>query len=166
MPADDAPQVTDTPPVHDLPRSTPAEQGVASAGVGAFLDAVEAAPDLELHSLMVLRHGHVVAEGWWAPYGPDEAHLLYSLSKSFTATAAGLAAAEGLLSFDEPVVSYFPELADAAVDEGSRSMLVRHVAAMASGHVEDTLDRVVTLDPEEPVRAFLGLAPEQEPGSV
>jgi CubicO group peptidase (beta-lactamase class C family) len=157
MPVDDAPA---------LPRSTPSAQGVSSAGIGALLDAVEAAPDLELHSLMVLRHGHVVAEGWWAPYGPDEAHLLYSLSKSFTATAAGLAAAEGLLSFDEPVVSYFPELADAAVDERSRSMLVRHVAAMASGHVEDTLDRVVTLDPEEPVRAFLGLAPEQDPGSV
>ena len=166
MPADDAPKVTDTPPVHDLPRSTPGEQGLASAGVGAFLDAVEAAPDLELHSLMVLRHGHVVAEGWWAPYGPEEAHLLYSLSKSFTATAAGLAAAEGLLSFDEPVVSYFPELADAAVDARSRSMLVRHLAAMASGHVVDTLDRIVGLDPAEPVRAFLGLAPEQEPGSV
>ncbi|SDS17429.1 CubicO group peptidase, beta-lactamase class C family [Friedmanniella luteola] len=155
MPADDA-----------LPRSTPSAQGVSSAGLAGFLDAVEVAPDLELHSVMVLRHGHVVAEGWWAPYGPDEAHLLYSLSKSFTATAAGLAAAEGLLSFDEPVVSYFPELAGAATDERSRTMLVRHVAAMASGHVADTLDRIVTLDRTEPVRAFLGLPPEQQPGSV
>ncbi|GAA1433599.1 hypothetical protein GCM10009616_25950 [Microlunatus lacustris] len=155
MPADDV-----------LPRSAPADQGVSSAGITGFLDAVEAAPDLELHSLMVLRHGHVVAEGWWAPYGPDEPHLLYSLSKSFTATAAGLAAAEGLLSFDEPVVTYFPELADAATDERSWRMLVRQLAAMASGHVEDTFDQIMQLDREEPVRAFLSLPPEQEPGSV
>ncbi len=149
-----------------LPRSTPSASKVSSAALAGFLDAVEAAPDLELHSLMVLRHGHVLAEGWWAPYGPEEPHLLYSLSKSFTATAAGLAAAEGLLSFDEPVLSYFPELADAATDERSRAMLVRHVASMSSGHVEDTLDRIVRLDPDEPVRAFLALAPEQQPGSV
>jgi CubicO group peptidase (beta-lactamase class C family) len=149
-----------------LPRSTPSDQGVSSAGITGFLDAVDAAPDVELHSLMVLRHGQVVAEGWWAPYAPDEPHLLYSLSKSFTATAAGLAAAEGLLSFDEPVVSYFPELAETVTDERSRSMLVRHVAAMASGHVEDTLDRIVRLDPAEPVRAFLALPPEQQPGTV
>jgi CubicO group peptidase (beta-lactamase class C family) len=139
---------------------------MSSAGITAFLDAVEAAADLELHSLMVLRHGHVVAEGWWAPYSADEPHLLYSLSKSFTSTAAGLAAAEGLLSFDDPVVSFFPELADAASDPRTQSMRVRHLAAMASGHVEDTLDRILRLDAAEPVRGFLALPPEQQPGSV
>ena len=149
-----------------LSRSTPSAQGVSSRGIAAFLDAVEAAPDLELHSLMLLRHGQVVAEGWWAPYTADEPHLLYSLSKSFTATAAGLAAAEGLLSFDDPVVSFFPELADAATDAHTRSMQVRHLAAMATGHLEDTLDRCVRMDPAEPVRGFLALPPEQEPGSV
>ena len=149
-----------------LPRSTPSTQGVSSAGIGAFLDAVESAPDLELHSLMVLRHGQVLAEGWWAPYSRDEPHLLYSLSKSFTATAAGLAAAEGLLSFDDRVVSFFPELADAATDERTRSMQVRHLAAMASGHLEDTVDRALRLDRAEPVRGFLSLPPEREPGSV
>jgi CubicO group peptidase (beta-lactamase class C family) len=149
-----------------LPRSTPSTQGVSSAAIGAFLDAVESAPDLELHSLMVLRHGQVLAEGWWAPYSRDEPHLLYSLSKSFTATAAGLAAAEGLLSFDDRVVSFFPELADAATDEWTRSMQVRHLAAMASGHLEDTVDRALRLDRAEPVRGFLSLPPEREPGSV
>ena len=63
MPADPLP------PNH-LPRSTPAELGVSGAGVLAFLDAIAAVPDIELHSLMVLRHGQVLAEGWWAPYRP------------------------------------------------------------------------------------------------
>jgi CubicO group peptidase (beta-lactamase class C family) len=153
-------------PSAPLPRSTPADQDVSSAGVGAFLDALDAAPDIELHSLMLLRHGRVVAEGWWRPYGPEQVHLLYSLSKSFTATAAGLAAAEGLLSFEDTVVSHFPELADAAAHPWTRSMRVRHLAAMATGHRTDTLDRARRLDPDEPVRGFLSLAPDAEPGSV
>ncbi len=152
--------------VTPLPRSTPAEQDVASTGVSAFLDAIEAASDIELHSLMLLRHGKVVAEGWWTPYGPDDVHLLYSLSKTFTATAAGLAQAEGLLSFDDLVVDHFPELAGAATNDRTRAIRVRDLAAMATGHRDDTLDRMVTLDPGEPVRAFLSLPPEEEPGSL
>src|SRR5262249_35255579 len=69
-----------------LPVSTPAEQGVDARRIQAFLDAVEAAPDIEPHSLMILRHGRLVASGWWAPYSADRLHLLYSLSKSFTST--------------------------------------------------------------------------------
>lgn len=149
-----------------LPRSTPAAQGVASAGVLALLDALDAAPDVELHSLMLLRHGHVLAEGWWRPYRADQPHLLYSLSKSVTATAAGLAAAEGLLSFDDRVVDHFPELADAAVAPWSRTMQVRHLAAMATGHREDTWDRMRRQDRDEPVRAFLSIAPDAEPGTL
>ena len=51
-----------------LPRSTPAEQGADPAAILRFLDAVEEHPGVEMHSLMVVRHGRVVAEGWWAPY--------------------------------------------------------------------------------------------------
>ncbi|MBO0887298.1 MAG: serine hydrolase, partial [Acidimicrobiales bacterium] len=83
-----------------LPRSSSAEQGVDAAGVLAFLDAIESA-GFDLHSLMLVRHGHVVAEGWWAPYRADRVHLLYSLSKSFTSTAIGMAEAEGLLSIED-----------------------------------------------------------------
>ena len=91
-----------------FPRSTPSAQGVDPAGVEAFLDEMDAHPEVELHSLMVLRHGHVVAEGWWAPYTPERVHLLYSLSKSFTSTAAGFAVAEGLLDLDATVLSLLP----------------------------------------------------------
>jgi CubicO group peptidase (beta-lactamase class C family) len=149
-----------------LPADTPAAQGVDAQGVEAFLDAVEAAPGIEPHSLMIMRHGRLVASGWWAPYTADRKHLLYSLSKSFTSTAAGLAVAEGLLDLDAPVVSYFPEFEAEITDPGSRGMLVRHVAAMASGHVVDTLDAAVAVDPDEPVRGFLLLPPDRAPGTV
>jgi CubicO group peptidase (beta-lactamase class C family) len=151
---------------HSLPFSSPAAQGVDARGLHAFLDAIEAAPDIEPHSLMVLRHGHVVAQGWWAPYSADRRHLLYSLSKSFTSTAAAFAAAEGLLRLDDPVIAHFPELDAEVTDPRSRSMLVRHVASMASGHAEETWGEVTAADPAEPVRAFLKLPPDQDPGTI
>ena len=80
--------------VGKLPRSTPEAEGVSSAGILAFLEALRQSKH-ELHSLMVARHGRVVAEGWWAPYGPELNHTLYSLSKSFTSTAVGFAVADG-----------------------------------------------------------------------
>src|SRR5258708_770980 len=73
-----------------LPRSTPEALGVASAGILDFVNAIDAG-GLNLHSFMVLRHGQVAAEGWWAPYAAHLRHTLYSLSKSFTSTAVGFA---------------------------------------------------------------------------
>jgi CubicO group peptidase (beta-lactamase class C family) len=149
-----------------LPVSTPAEQGVDARGIQAFLDAVEAAPDIEPHSLMILRHGCLVASGWWAPYTAERPHLLYSLSKSFTSTAAGVAVAEGLLDLDKPVISYFPEFEADITDPRSRAMLVRHVASMASGHLNETNAEAFALDRAEPVRGFLLIPPERDPGTV
>ena len=74
-----------------LPRSAPEEQGISSSALLGFVQEAEQKIDA-LHSLILVRHGHVVAEGWWSPYAADEPHSLYSLSKSFTSTAVGLAA--------------------------------------------------------------------------
>jgi CubicO group peptidase (beta-lactamase class C family) len=149
-----------------LPRSTPADQRVDPAAILGFLDAVGERPDIEMHSLMVVRHGHVVAEGWWAPYSAGQPHLLYSLSKSFTSTAAAFAQAEGLLDLDDTVVSHFAEFAADITDPRSRSVKIRHVASMASGHTREMLTEAVMRDPEEPVRGFLLIPPDREPGTV
>ncbi len=148
-----------------LPVSTPAAQGVAARGILAFLDELETVR-ADPHSLMILRHGYVVASGWWRPYTPDRLHLLYSLSKSFTSTAVSLAVADGLLRLDDPVISYFPELDAEITDPRARSILVRHIAAMASGHLEETWPQAMTADRDEPVRGFLLLPPDRDPGTV
>src|SRR5947209_20584911 len=93
-----------------LPRSAPEAQGVSSAAVLAFVDEAEKKIDA-LHSFMLVRHGQVVAEGWWAPYDAKTRHELYSLSKSFTSTAGGLAVSEPKLSIDDPVLTFFPDAA-------------------------------------------------------
>jgi len=121
-----------------FPRSTPEAQGVPSRAIREFLSAV-AAGGQELHSIMLLRHGHVIAEGWWTPFAPSLPHELFSVSKSVTATAVGIAIHEGLLGLDDRVVDLLPGDAPAEVSENLQAMRVRHLLAMNTGHAEDTL---------------------------
>lgn len=119
-----------------LPRSTPEAQGLPSAAVLAFVQAAETKVD-SLHSVMILRHGQVVAEGWWAPYAADVPHQLYSLSKSFTSTAIGLAAAEGRLKITDPVLPYFPDHAPADASANLKAMRIRDLLIMSTGHEQE-----------------------------
>ncbi|WP_461366331.1 serine hydrolase, partial [Candidatus Darwinibacter acetoxidans] len=92
---------------HALRRSSPESQGLPSAAVCQLLDYFQD-KNLEVHSIMILRHGNVVAEGWWDPYSADRPHMLFSLSKSFTSTAIGFAVQEGLLTVDDALCDFFP----------------------------------------------------------
>ena len=112
---------------------------------------------------MVLRHGVVVAEGWWEPYRADVVHDMFSLSKSFTSTAVGLAQAEGLLSVDDLVLDHVGDLAPADPDTHLARMRIRHLLSMTTGH-HDACDEV-TFASQDWARAFLTIPPEHEPGS-
>ncbi len=79
-----------------LPHSTPEAQGVSSSSIITFLDSAAKSKN-ELHGFVFLRHGKLIASGWWNPYKPELRHTLYSTSKSFTATAVGFAVSEKLL---------------------------------------------------------------------
>src|SRR6266516_2491395 len=92
---------------------------------------------LWMHSLMMLLHGQVAAEGWWAPYAARSPHMLFSLSKSFTSTAVGLAVTEGKLSIDATLASLFPEVLPAIVSDNLAAMRVRHLLTMSTGHDKD-----------------------------
>src|ERR1035437_8451217 len=117
----------------DLPKSSPEAQGIRSSAILAFLDAVQR-DDRELHSLMLLRRGTVVAEGYWEPYRAASPHMLFSLSKSFTSTAIGMLVAEGRLSVDDLVLDYFPDEAPKSPSANLRAMRVRHLLTMTTGH--------------------------------
>jgi len=117
----------------DLPRSSPEAQGVSSAAVLSFVEAADRDID-SMNSFMLLRHGHVVAEGWWFPYNAESPHALYSLSKSFTSTAVGLAIAEGKLSLDDEVLKFFPENAPANPSGNLKAMRVSDLLRMSTGN--------------------------------
>jgi len=145
-----------------LTRSTPEAQGVSPAAVLALIDALGAAGGT--HSLMVLRHGAVIAECWWEPFTPTDPHSLYSVSKSFTSAAIGIAVGEGLLTVDDRVIDLLPDDAPAVVSEHLAAMRVRHLLTMTTGHDVDLVER---LHPQDPgwARAILAQPVDHEPGT-
>lgn len=157
-----------------LPRATPESQGVSSEAIAGMLDAMDAEID-SMNSIMILRHGKVIAEAWWAPHTPETTHAMYSLSKSFTSTAAGFAATEGLLDIEKPIIEYFPDDLPGEISDNLKKMRVRNVLSMAGGHdLEPTYDGLVNLtrDPDEMARIpdnwakiFLAHPVAHEPGT-
>jgi len=146
-----------------LPRATPSSLGVSARGIIDFIDQIESL-EFDLHSLMIVKSGQLVAEGWWAPYKSTAPHLLYSLSKSFTSTAVGIAEHEGLLSIDDTVVSFFPDKVGSEIHPFTAELTIRHLLAMASGHVVDTWGAISTDGPDM-VRNFLAIDPTEPPGT-
>ncbi|MBI5959315.1 MAG: serine hydrolase [Chloroflexi bacterium] len=147
-----------------LPRCAPEEQGMSSAAIHGFVEAVEK-QNIELHSFMLLRHGAVVAEGGWTPYNPSRPHMLFSLSKSFTSTAIGLAVAEGRLSVEDRVLSFFPDETPARVSKNLDMMQVRHLLSMSTGHAQDTTLFMHKRRDDNWIKGFLVRPVQHKPGS-
>ncbi len=145
-----------------LPRGTPEEQGVSSEGIQSFLDAL-AGSKHEMHSFMLARHGRVVAEGWWSPYGPRLVHTLYSMSKSFASTAVGLAVSEGRLRVEDKVASFFPGDLPETVSNGLAALRVKDLLTMAVGHEKEPTQAMV--QSENWIKTFLAWPVTQPPGS-
>lgn len=142
-----------------LPRSTPEAEGVSSKAIITFLDSA-ATSSQEFHSFMFLRHGKVIAEGWWDPFRPNLEHTLYSLSKSFTSTAIGLAVKEKKLSIDDKVISFFPESLPDTVSPFLAELKVKDLLSMATGQRRES--STTTTDW---IKAFLETPVEIEPGT-
>ncbi|MCB0602758.1 MAG: serine hydrolase [Saprospiraceae bacterium] len=147
-----------------LPRSTPEKEGVHSEGIIRFLDAAEAVSSsgIQFHSLMLLRHGKVVAEGWWSPYRSDLKHTMYSVSKSYTATAIGFAVAEGRLTLDDPVISFFPDKLPDTISPNLAAMKVRDLLSMSGGYDKEPIQAVLT---DDWVKSFFTSPVAFEPGT-
>jgi CubicO group peptidase (beta-lactamase class C family) len=146
-----------------LPRGTPEAAGVDPAGVVALANAFRKID--AVHSFILVRHGKVVAEAWWKPYAADDVHIMYSATKSFTSTAIGLAQAEGRLTINDKVLSFFPELAPKEPSHNLQEMRIRDLLAMASGHQKDTMNRLREHPDSEWRRAYLALDVENKPGT-
>lgn len=149
---------------NDLKRSTPEEQGIPSSAILEFIEAVEQS-EQELHSFMLLKNDAVVAEGWWSPYGQDIPHLMFSLSKSFTSTAVGMAIDDGLFSVDDTVLSFFPDEAPDHVSDYLASMRVKHLLTMATGHDVKTFPFMYSREDNNWAKGFFEVPIPYEPGT-
>lgn len=135
-------------------RVTPESLGIRSEDIVEFLDR-EFKAGIQLHSFMLIRHGKVAAEGWYDPYSPDEKHIIYSFSKTFTATAIGFARQEGILSLDEKLVDLFPDELPDTVSENLALADIESLLTMSCGHAEEITTEDIEKSGGNWVKAFL-----------
>jgi CubicO group peptidase (beta-lactamase class C family) len=147
-----------------LQHSKPEAEGVSAAGIDSFLTAVSHSKN-EFHSFVFLRHGKVVAEGWWNPYRPDLKHTLYSVSKSFTSTAVGFAVSEGRLKVTDKVVSFFPNSLPDTISPYLAQLTVKNLLTMSVGMEPDPTGDIA-FKTTDWVKAFLATPIKHQPGSV
>lgn len=130
--------------VGDLPRSTPEQEGVNPVLIKNLYHVLASKSDVDVHHMMILRHGKVISEVHAAPYRATDKHLLYSASKTVLGLAVGLAVDDGLLSVDDKVSKYLRDKMPESLSPALDSLTVRHMLMMSSGRKEDT--NIVKLD--------------------
>ena len=112
--------------------ATPEALGISSAAISRYLDALGRS-ETEMHGLMIMRHGKLCFQGWWAPYAPNLRHGLQSHTKTYAATAVGIAYTEGILKLDERIIDIFPEEAPEDPSENLKLLTVHDVLCMGCG---------------------------------
>ncbi len=142
----------------------PLPRGKASPELtSAFESYIQAVADsaVNMHSVMVLQHGKVLCEHFWAP---DTAHIMNSVSKTFTSTAVGFAISEGLLSLEDRIVDLFPESVPANASDTLSRVTLRHLLTMNSGHGTDPTYATRVQDCDW-INAFMSWPFKFEPGT-
>ena len=120
----------------------------------------------ELHSLMVVKDGEVVYENYAPALSADELHIMWSVSKTFTATAVGFAVQDGLISLDDKVVDYFPEELPAERHEWLNEMTLHDLLIMSSGLRYDHIGRAAGGQQFDWVRETLSAPFDFRPGTM
>lgn len=148
--------------VAGLPRSTPENENVSAAQVIRFLEAARSSKN-EFHSYMLLRHGKVISEGWWAPYAPELRHTMYSVSKSFTATAIGFAVTEKRITLQDKVIDFFKADLPDTVSHFLKELTIKDLITMSAGQSPDPTRLLLKSD--QWVKQFLSVPIVDEPGT-
>ena len=143
----------------EFERVSPESVGVRSEAIEWLLDQLESG-FTEPHGLMIMRHGKICAEGWWNPYAPGIRHGLQSHTKTYAATAVGIAYTEGLLDLNERIIDIFPEYAPERPSENLKKLTVHHVLSMGCGM--DSMPKPT----KDWIREFLATPVDHEPGTT
>jgi CubicO group peptidase (beta-lactamase class C family) len=118
-------------PDPDWQRATPEETGMDSRALAAL---VEYGANVKMDSLVVVRHGKVVTEAYYAPFQAGMKHRINSATKGVVAALAGIASGQGLLgSTDTPVLSLFADHAAVNIDARKKAMTLQTLLDMTSG---------------------------------
>ncbi|MBN2222650.1 MAG: serine hydrolase, partial [Vallitaleaceae bacterium] len=140
----------------------PEAAGISSAAFVQLLDEFER-QQLPLHSLLISRGNILIFEGYYAPYGKEDLHRMFSVGKSLTALAIGHLCDQGQLSLDDPIINYFPEYVPTPVPKELAALTIRHMLSMQTCHSFTTYKKDLSSDW---VRSFFQTPPSHMPGTV
>jgi CubicO group peptidase (beta-lactamase class C family) len=148
------------------PTATPESQGVDSAHLLRLLDHVRDQP-VNLHSLLVARHRHLIAESYFYPYHAASQHDIRSGAKGVTSLLTGIALNDGYLaSLDQPVLSFFPDRMAANPDPRKDAITIRHLLTMSSGLALTDADSGHLFTEPDALQWVLDAPMVTEPGAV
>lgn len=121
--------------------------------------------NIQMNSLLIVRHGKLVLETAKFPTAKEDKHLVYSCSKTFTATAIGIAADERRIQLDDKIIDYFPEVSREELDERVMKVTIRNLLMMATGHGRDSVGDMCNSAADWP-EIFFGSEMIYEPGTT
>jgi CubicO group peptidase (beta-lactamase class C family) len=127
-----APSVSEYWPTDGWRTAAPEQQGFDSVKLAEGLQSLQE-KKIPVDSLLLIRNGYVVLDAYFYPYEPVVPHNLASVTKSITTTLIAIAAGQGKLQLDQPILTYFPDRTIANLDERKKSITVRHLAGMVNG---------------------------------
>lgn len=142
-----------------LVRSAPEEEGLRSENIDRFMNLLMQDNRIEVHSCIIMRHGHVIAEIYPNPWKASHRHTMYSVSKSFTSVAVGMCIADSLISLDDSLGRFFSPLFPEDKPDSVENITVRHLLTMQSGLPVDTKMRTREREWIKTLLAYTPVAP-------
>jgi CubicO group peptidase (beta-lactamase class C family) len=119
-----------------FPTSSPEQQGVSSSAILSFIEEIEK-QHIEVHGLIIMRHGHIITEGYWSPFSAEKSHRLFSAGKALMSTAILFAIQEGFLKLDDLLVDLLPNKVPVKPSEKLCRITLYHLLTMTTGHKDD-----------------------------
>jgi len=117
--------------------STPEAQGIDSAQLVQMFDFIQQ-HNLDLHSLLIVRHGYLVTDAYFQPFQADRVHDIASCAKSVISALAGAAIDHGYLEgVDQKLLDFFPTRTIANLDARKQAITLDHLLTMSAGFAWD-----------------------------
>ena len=152
----------------ELPAAAPETAGFSSARLAEVLQRVAEAK-VPIHSLLLARCDRTILDAAFYPYEQSTLHDMASVTKSVMTSLVAIAAAEGRLELDAPMLSFFPGRRVANLDARKERVTVRQLTQNLSGLACIGYPEEVTLGQMEASADFvqfaLDLPMAAEPGS-
>ena len=146
----------------DFEKVIPEDVGISSTGLISFARKLEY-NNIPMHSIIVMRHGKICMESYYAPYTRDTLHRMFSVTKSFVSLAIGLLADEGRISLDDHIADYFPEKQpETGVHPYMQMLTIRQMLTMRTCHDKNAYK---IGDSPDWVGSFFTVTPDHVPGT-